>query len=104
MTRPIQTAMLVLAVFAAAFPAFAQSPAPPSGRTLAATCTGCHGPAGRSAGEIPSINGRSETQLAQALLDFKGDRRPATVMNRHAKGFSDAEIAAIAKEISANWR
>jgi hypothetical protein len=25
-------------------------------------------------------------------------------MNRHAKGFSDEEIAAIAREIAANWR
>ena len=82
----------------------AQTPPPPSGRTLAATCSGCHGPAGRSAGEIPSIFGRTEAQIVQAMQEFKTDRRPATVMNRHAKGFSDDEIVAIAKEISANWR
>ncbi len=104
MTKPTLAALLAIAALAAASPALAQTPVPTSGRTLAATCTGCHGPAGRSAGEIPSIFGRTETQLAQAMLDFKNDRRPATVMNRHAKGFSDAEIAAIAKEISANWR
>lgn len=84
--------------------AAAQSSVPTSGRTLAATCTGCHGPAGHSAGAIPSIYGRTEMQLRQALLDFKNDRRPATMMNRHAKGFSDAEIGEIAKEVSANWR
>jgi cytochrome subunit of sulfide dehydrogenase len=104
MTKPIQLAMLALATLAVSLPAVAQTPAPASGRTLAATCSGCHGPAGRSAGEIPSIYGRTESQIAQAMLDFKNDRRPATMMNRHAKGFSDAEIAAIAKEISANWR
>jgi sulfide dehydrogenase cytochrome subunit len=96
-------ASLSLVILAAA-PSAAQSPPPASGRTLAATCTGCHGPAGHSAGAIPSIYGRTEMQIAQAMLDFKNDRRPATMMNRHAKGFSDAEIAEIAKEISANWR
>jgi cytochrome c553 len=38
------------------------------------------------------------------MLDFKNDRRPATMMNRHAKGFSDEELAALAREIAANWR
>jgi cytochrome c553 len=81
-----------------------QTFAPPSGATLAATCTGCHGPNGQSAGAIPALNGRTEADLLQAMLDFKNDRRPATMMNRHAKGFSDEEIAAMAREIATNWR
>ncbi len=104
MEFPIRHALVALGLIAAASPAFAQSPPPPGGRTLAATCTGCHGPAGHSAGEIPSIFGRTEAQIVQAMQEFKTDRRPATVMNRHAKGFSDDEIVALAKEISANWR
>jgi sulfide dehydrogenase cytochrome subunit len=76
----------------------------PSGRTLATTCTGCHGPEGHSAGAIPSLHGWKEADLLQAMLDFKNDRRPATMMNRHAKGFSDEELAALAREIAANWR
>jgi cytochrome c553 len=100
---------VALATFAAAMAtaqtqAPAQSFAPPSGATLAATCTGCHGPNGQSAGAIPAINARTEADLLQAMLDFKNDRRPATMMNRHAKGFSDEEIAAMAREIAANWR
>lgn len=82
----------------------AQTLSPISGRTLAASCSGCHGPAGHSPGAIPAIYGRTEMQLRQALLDFKSDRRPSTMMGRHAKGFSDAELGEIAKEISANWR
>ena len=92
------------ATAAMAFVASAQTIGPPSGATLAATCTGCHGPAGQSAGAIPSIHGRAEADLLQAMLDFKNDRRPATMMNRHAKGFSDEELAALAREIAANWR
>jgi cytochrome c553 len=99
--RLASATLLLLA--ACAGQATAQTLAPASGRALAATCTGCHGPGGHSAGEIPSIYGKTETQIAQAMTEFKTDRRPATVMNRHAKGFSDAEIAAIAKEV-ATWR
>ena len=106
MKDPIRHLAFALGLFVAVHgqAADAQTPPPPSGRTLAATCSSCHGPAGRSAGEIPSIFGRTETQIVQAMQEFKTDRRPATVMNRHAKGFSDDEIVAIAKEISANWR
>jgi cytochrome c553 len=82
----------------------AKDVSPPSGRTLATTCTGCHGPEGQSAGAIPSLHGWKEADLLQAMLDFKNDRRPATMMNRHAKGFSDEELAALAREIAANWR
>ena len=82
----------------------AQDRLAPSGATLVATCTGCHGPAGQSAGAIPALNGRTEADILQAMLEFKSDRRPATVMNRHAKGFSDEEIALMAREIAASWR
>ncbi|MBL8807784.1 MAG: sulfide dehydrogenase [Rhodospirillales bacterium] len=99
--RLASAALLVLA--ACAGQASAQALAPTSGRTLAATCTGCHGPGGHSPGEIPSIYGKTETQIVQALTEFRSDRRPATMMNRHAKGFTEAEIAAIAKEV-ATWR
>lgn len=104
MRSVIATAAFVASLLAGAAAVQAQQAAPIPGSVLAATCSGCHGPAGRSVAEIPPINGRTEQQLLSAMLDFKNDRRPATVMNRHAKGFSDDELAAIAREISANWR
>lgn len=95
---------LLVALCAIALPAASQSPIPASGRVLAASCSGCHGPGGHSPGAIPSIAGQSESQLTKSLLDFKNDRREATVMNRHAKGFTDDELQAIAREISSQWR
>jgi cytochrome subunit of sulfide dehydrogenase len=89
---------------ASAPPVPVASPAAVPGNVLSATCSGCHGQGGRSVAEIPSINGKTELQIQTAMLDFKNDRRPATVMNRHAKGFTDEEIAAMARYISANWR
>ena len=113
--KPFLFALFGLAFAAASLPAAAQTPPPApapaaqtfppaSGRVLVATCTGCHGQNGKSAGAIPALAGQSEAQIRQAMLDYKNDRRPATVMNRHAKGFSDDEIGAIAREIATNWR
>jgi cytochrome subunit of sulfide dehydrogenase len=105
--KRICIALVALGV-AVAGSAVAQTPSPPaaavSGRTLIATCSGCHGPDGKSPGAIPIIAGKNELQIRQAMLDFKNDRRIGTVMNRHAKGFSDDEIAAMAREIAATWR
>ena len=63
-------------------------------------CFTCHGPDGRSPGSIPSLNGQSADALVKSIQDFKSGARPSTVMGRHGKGYSDAEIAAIAKYIS----
>lgn len=104
MRSAILTAAFAAGLFASAAAAQAQQATAVPGSVLAATCSACHGPKGHSVAEIPPINGRTEQQLLSALLDFKNDRRPATMMNRHAKGFSDDELAAIAREISANWR
>ena len=63
---------------------------------LSNSCAACHGTDGRSPGAIPSINGKSTQFLVQALHDFKDGKRPATVMGRHATGYSDEEILLIA--------
>ncbi|WP_455208836.1 c-type cytochrome [Kaarinaea lacus] len=67
------------------------------GAILSITCNGCHGPDGKSTGAIPSIGGKSADYIEKALLDFRDDKRPSTVMQRHAKGYSDAEIKLIAE-------
>ncbi len=67
---------------------------------MGSNCFTCHGPEGRSPGSIPSLHGKTAESLVKTLQDFKSGARPSTVMARHAKGYSDAEIAAIAKYIS----
>ncbi len=66
---------------------------PPPG---ASSCTGCHALRGRIDSAIPSLIGRSGAELSAAMADFKNGQRPGTVMGRIAKGFSEAEIQAIA--------
>lgn len=68
-----------------------------SAAVLANTCFSCHGTDGRSAGAMPTIAGKSEAFIVEKLTAFKAGSLESTVMGRIAKGFSDAEIAALAK-------
>src|SRR5215470_4736645 len=61
-------------------------------RSLAATCTSCHGPGGVSTGGIPSLAGRPKQALLDSLEGFKAGTRPATIMHQHAKGYTDTEL------------
>jgi cytochrome c553 len=66
-------------------------------RSLAATCFTCHGTDGRSVGGVPpSLAGQSKTYLVQTMKDFQSGARPATVMHQQAKGYTDAQLDAIA--------
>jgi len=70
-------------------------------RSWAASCAACHGTNGRSAGEVPSIAGRSKDDLLTILGEFKqGKRKTATVMHQYVGGYSDAELERIAEYFS----
>jgi sulfide dehydrogenase cytochrome subunit len=88
-------AMAALLVMAGS--AHATSPPPPG----AASCSGCHARQVAASGEIPGIFGRDPTEVLAALTSFKDGSKPATVMNRIAKGFSDDELQAIAAWLAA---
>jgi sulfide dehydrogenase cytochrome subunit len=66
------------------------------GAMLSNSCAGCHGTDGASPGAIPNIAGKSAEFIKGALLDFRAGKRPGTVMNRHATGYTDEEIELIA--------
>lgn len=84
------------AVLALMSPAAAQTPAEIV--VLAGPCANCHGPDGRSPGQIVSLAGRPQAVLLQQLQAFKSDNPPpgTTVMNRLAKGYSDEQLVALA--------
>jgi cytochrome c553 len=71
-------------------PALAEQ-APPG----ASSCLGCHAPA-RADAAIPSLRGRDAAEVAAALRAFREGTRPATLMDRLARGFTEAESQAIA--------
>jgi sulfide dehydrogenase cytochrome subunit len=68
-----------------------------SGNIMANTCYSCHGTNGVSAGSMPTISGKSQKFIARAMKDFQSGKRKGTVMNRIAKGFSEAEIDSLSK-------
>ncbi len=67
-----------------------------SGAVLASTCYSCHGTGGKSAGDMPTIAGKSDKFIVNKLKSFRSGKLPSTVMGRIAKGFTDAEMAALA--------
>lgn len=65
-------------------------------RELAAGCAGCHGTGGRAVAGMPVIAGTPAPAMRARLLEFRDGRRAGTVMPQLAKGYSDAEIDALA--------
>jgi cytochrome subunit of sulfide dehydrogenase len=75
--------------------------APPDAAMLANACAGCHGTHGASAGlSMPNLAGQSKKAFVEAMKEFKGGTRPATVMGRLAKGYSDADVEAMGEFFS----
>ena len=98
----------VTPVAAAPAPAPAAAPAPPPSpaavRNMISNCYSCHGTDGRSPGSIPSLTGKNAEQALLMLKEFKSGQLSATVMTRHAKGYSDAELEALANYIAKNLK
>ena len=62
----------------------------------AAACSGCH-PSSRAADTpFTRLTGRNPADILTAMQEFRTGQRPATVMDRIAKGFTDDEVKAIA--------
>ncbi len=72
--------------------------APPDDATmLAGTCFGCHGTAGSSVGPAsPTIAGMATDTFLEGMKAYKEGKRPATVMDRIAKGYTDDELKLMA--------
>jgi len=66
-------------------------------RAMAANCAPCHGTGGRAVpgSRVDALAGRGD--IAESMKAFKEGKREATVMHQIAKGYGDAEIAALAR-------
>jgi sulfide dehydrogenase cytochrome subunit len=71
-------------------------PAVADGPPGAAACSGCHAPAAAGL-PVPSLEGRTVESILADMRAFRSGEKPATVMDRIAKGFSDEEARAIAE-------
>jgi len=88
----LKRAALSVALMLLPLGAAAAADAPPG----ASSCSGCH-PLSRTV-ETPAgrLIGHSAAEIVMAMQAFRSGERPSTIMDRIAKGFSDAEIKAIA--------
>jgi sulfide dehydrogenase cytochrome subunit len=84
------TVALALLAMPACIPPAAAANEPP---LAALSCAGCHGAA---AAPIPAIAGRPAAELEGAMRAFRANERQGTIMGRIARGYTDAEITAIA--------
>jgi sulfide dehydrogenase cytochrome subunit len=89
MRRALAAAIGVVSIAAAVV----ASAEPPAG---AAACSGCHPATTRVTSPVPRLHGLDQAAIVRAMHDFRSGQRAATVMDRIAKGFTEAEIQAIA--------
>jgi cytochrome subunit of sulfide dehydrogenase len=87
----IATRLLIAGVMVCASSVHAAEP-PPG----ASACSGCHPASGGRRTGVPVLAGRNPADIVAAMQAFRSGQRAATVMDRIAKGFSEAEVEAIA--------
>lgn len=76
-----------------------------NGKTLAYTCSGCHGIAeyrnAYPSYHVPKIAGQNESYLANALKAYKNGDRQHPTMTAQASSFSEQDIADLAAYFAA---
>jgi cytochrome subunit of sulfide dehydrogenase len=101
--KPRHTLLALMLLCAAARPVMAQAPSldtlpAPAGEAIAHTCAACHGTQGRLGDEaFMPLAGMPAAQFVQSMQDFRSGRRPATLMGLVARGFTDADLRAMAE-------
>jgi cytochrome c553 len=90
--KALRIAVGIATIMVWAVPVRAASEPPPG----AASCSGCHSARAAAATPVPRLYGRDAGEMVTAMAAFRDGSRPATVMNRIAKGFSDDEIRPVA--------
>lgn len=97
---PRFAAALLVVASLHALPAYADSASRASAANLANSCFFCHGPQGKSPDAVPPLTHHNAASISAALLGYKSGKRPATVMDRIAKGYTDEEIRILAAHIA----
>ncbi|WP_455211661.1 c-type cytochrome [Kaarinaea lacus] len=73
----------------------------PTAAMLANTCAGCHGTNGSSVGPAsPTIAGISRDYFIESMQAYQSGERLSTIMQRIAKGYTEAEIELMADYFS----
>jgi cytochrome c553 len=65
-------------------------------RSLAASCSACHGTNGVAESGMESLAGKPKDDLLKKMLDFKTGKKPATLMHQLSKGYTDEQLDQLA--------
>lgn len=95
-------AVLALTLAGISLSTHAQTPSPV--QLTASSCAACHGTAGHSIGGTPVLAGLDKDHFIRQMQDFASGARPATVMNRLSKGFTDQQLQQLAEYFAAQKR
>lgn len=102
-STPPRAAPVALAAIAATLGLLASGPAPaqtvPAGRLLASNCFQCHGTNGRGPG-FDEIAGESARELFKDLKEFQAGEEGNGLMAAHARGYTDAQLRALARYLA----
>ena len=97
--RAAATALLGSALALAATAQTTPTATPPSGRLLASNCFQCHGTNGKGPG-FDSLAGKSASKILGELNEFRSGQEGSGIMARHALGYTDAQLRALAQYLS----
>ena len=67
------------------------------GVLLASMCDTCHGTGGKGAGSMEDITGVEVADMIELMKAFASGEEESTMMGRHAQGYTDEELQAIAE-------
>lgn len=65
-------------------------------RSMAASCSACHGTHGVAQQGMESLAGQKKEDLLKKMQDFKSGKKPATLMHQLSKGYSDEQMDQLA--------
>ena len=63
---------------------------------LASSCANCHGSQGNAKDSMMGLAGLKADYIVEQMKAFKEGKRPASIMHQLSKGYTDAQIVAIA--------
>ena len=92
--RILFTASAALALSLSALTAQAEGVS--RGALLAAMCDTCHGTNGEGADPNPDIAGMDAADMVELMKAFAEGEEESTIMDRHAQGYTDEELQAMA--------
>ncbi|MBP8145793.1 c-type cytochrome [Pseudorhodoferax sp.] len=99
MPRFLPSALLAACLSSCLIGAALAGEPPPSGRLLASNCAQCHGTNGKGPG-FDRLAGKSANSLYEELKEMQAGKEGDGLMQRHAMGYSDAQLRALAGYLS----